>query len=93
MRLQVDLGQAVPLGSIAITRPDVLAIAAGETSVEDHAVTKPVRSASATVSVSADGRSWRRPSRGSPVRYVRVTAGADASQRKPLVIGELIVRR
>jgi hypothetical protein len=106
VRLQVDLGSTIRLGSIAITRPDVLAIATGETSVEDHAVTGPTRSAAEIVSVSADGRSWRRLARvaapkvqeeiagdGGEVRYVRITAGANASPRKPLVVGELSVRR
>jgi hypothetical protein len=106
VRLQVDLGTTIPLGSITITRPDVLAIATGETSVEDHAVTGPTRSAAEVVAVSADGRTWRRLARiaapplrediagnGQQVRYVRVTAGSNATKRRPLVVGELIVRR
>ena len=58
------------------------------------------------MSVSADGRAWRRLSRvagptvrdeiagnGEQVRYLRATAAANATVRRPLVVGELIVRR
>ena len=58
-RLQVDLGAAVPLGAVTITRPDVLAIATGKTDTDDHARTGPTRSAAETVAVSADGRTWQ----------------------------------
>jgi trehalose/maltose hydrolase-like predicted phosphorylase len=104
--VQVDLGTTVPLGSIAISRPDVLAIATGETSVEEHAKTKTTRSAAETVAVSADGRTWQTIASvaappiqetfagdGRPVRYVRVTAGRNASAKRPLVVGELAVQR
>jgi trehalose/maltose hydrolase-like predicted phosphorylase len=104
-RVQVDLGAPVALGSIAIARPPVLAIATGKTDVDNHAKTGPTRSASETVEVSADGGTWQTLARvaappiteelagaGQPVRYVRVTAGADASAKHPLVMGELSVR-
>jgi hypothetical protein len=105
-QLQVDLGSTVPLGSIAITRPTVLAIANGKTDTTDHASTGPTRSAAETISVSADGQTWHTVAdvatpglhddvagTGQPVRFVRVTAGADATAQHPLVIGELAVRR
>ena len=106
VRLQVDLGSVVPLGSLSLVRPEVLAVATGSTSIEDHAVTGPTRSAGSVVSVSADGRAWTRlaalpggalredvAGSGQPVRYVRVTAARGTSERKPLVVGELLVRR
>jgi trehalose/maltose hydrolase-like predicted phosphorylase len=105
VRLQVDLGAPAILGSITITRPDVLAIATGKTGTDDHAKTGPTRSAGETIAVSADGRTWQTLARqgappvseviagtGQPVRYVRVTAGPDASAKHPLVVGELAVR-
>jgi trehalose/maltose hydrolase-like predicted phosphorylase len=105
-RLQVDLGAAVPLGAVELTRPDVLAIATGKTDTHDHARTGPTRSAGETVAVSADGRTWQTLARvaappvseafagdGRPVRFVRVTAAGNASKKRPLVIGELAVHR
>jgi trehalose/maltose hydrolase-like predicted phosphorylase len=105
VRLQVDLGAPVALGSIAIARPDVLAIATGKTGADEHARTGPTRSAGETIAVSADGRTWQTLARqdappvseviaggGQPVRYVRVTAGRNASAKHPLVVGELEVR-
>lgn len=104
--LRVDLGSAIPLGSVSIIRPDVLAIATGKSGTDDHAETGPTRSAGEIVSVSADRRTWRvlarndrpplretLPGSGQQVRYVRVAAGSNASAERPLVVGELEVRR
>jgi hypothetical protein len=105
-RLQVDLGRSVPIGSIAIDRPDVLAIPNGQTGADNHALTGPTQSAGEVVEVSADGRTWRTLATvaappihetfaggGTPARYVRVTAGADTTATHPFVIGELSVTR
>ena len=103
--LTVDLGRRSPSGSIALTRPPVLAIANGETGTDSHARTGPTRSAGSLVSVSTDGRRWRRLARlkggalretvagaGRSARYVRVVAARGASARHPLVVGELTVK-
>jgi trehalose/maltose hydrolase-like predicted phosphorylase len=94
--LTVDLGRSVALSSVAITRPAVLALAS--TKEGENAQVGPVRSAGFTVSVSADGRSWEPlgfadalEAGGRVARYVRVTAGADATAAHPLVIGDLRV--
>jgi trehalose/maltose hydrolase-like predicted phosphorylase len=105
-QLLVDLGKPVPLGSIAVTRPAVLAISNGKTDTHDHALTGPTRSAGAQIAVSADGQSWQTVAdiaapglrddvagAGQTVRFVRVTAGADATALHPLVVGELAVKR
>jgi trehalose/maltose hydrolase-like predicted phosphorylase len=101
-RLTVDLGRPVALGEITLTRPAILAIARGR--LGDRAVTGRTRSAGERVEASPDGRSWTLLSRrGAPplrdsvdgrglsARYVRVTALANASRRRPLVIGGLAV--
>jgi trehalose/maltose hydrolase-like predicted phosphorylase len=101
--LTVDLGGTVALGSITITRPDVLALPTGVAG--DEARTGPTQSAAEVVEVSADGRKWRTVARnaappirdeiagdGRSVRYVRVTAGAGATAPHPLVVGEVEVR-
>jgi hypothetical protein len=105
-QLLVDLGKPVQLGSIAITRPAVLAISNGKTDTDDHALTGPTRSAGEQIAVSADGESWQTVAdiaapglrddvagAGQAVRFVRVTAGADATPLHPLVVGELAVER
>jgi len=103
--LRVDLGAPVALDGIAITRPDVLAIATGKTGTDDHAKTGPTRSAGETVDVSADGRAWQPLATiaapalrddltgdGRTVRYVRIRSGSDAAAKHPLVVGEVEVR-
>jgi hypothetical protein len=103
-RLTVDLGRPIPVQTIAITRPSVLAVSTGMSGTDDHARTRRTRSAGELVSVSANGSRWRtvarvrRPAlrdvvsvRGRAVRYVRIAAIGDASQRHPLVVGELAV--
>jgi trehalose/maltose hydrolase-like predicted phosphorylase len=101
-RLTVDLGRRLALRALTITRPRVLAVANGKSGTDDHARTGPTRSAGELVSVSANGRGWRRLDRlakpglrdtiavgGAPVRYIRVAALRDASEAHPLVVGEL----
>jgi trehalose/maltose hydrolase-like predicted phosphorylase len=88
-RLTVDLGSAQPIGAVAITRPPVVAIAGPE--LGDKAQTIPTPQTTATIELSADGRTWAPATPGAAARYVRVTAGRDASARHPLVIGELHV--
>jgi trehalose/maltose hydrolase-like predicted phosphorylase len=89
-RLTVDLGSARPIGSIQITRPPVVAIAGAH--LGDEAKTIPTPQTSATIAVSTDGRTWTPAGTpGATARYVRVTAGRDASARHPLVVGELHV--
>lgn len=91
VRLQVDLGAAHQVNAIAITTPPVQVIATGKTGPHDHPETRPTRSAGSTIQVSADGASWQPFAPGANVRYVRVIAGADASAKRPLVVGELDV--
>ncbi|HEY2636404.1 MAG TPA: discoidin domain-containing protein, partial [Solirubrobacteraceae bacterium] len=99
----VDLGRAVALSGIDVTRPPVLAIASPVKG--KNAVTGPTRSAAETIQVSSDGRSWQTVSSvaaptlhdqidatGHTAHYVRVVAGSNAAAQKPLVVGELGVR-
>jgi hypothetical protein len=93
VRLQVDLGAARPIKAITIATPPVQVIATGKTGPHDHPRTRPTQSAAAAIQVSADGATWQAyaPGAATTARYVRVTAGADASARRPLVVGELDV--
>jgi trehalose/maltose hydrolase-like predicted phosphorylase len=90
-RLTVDLGRAQTIGSVQITRPPVVAIAGAQ--LGDEAKTIPTPQTAATIELSADGRRWAPAGTpGTSARYVRITAGDDASERHPLVVGELHVR-
>lgn len=93
VRLQVDLGAARQVKAIAITTPPVQVIATGKTGPHDHPKTRPTQSADASIQTSADGATWQpyAPGATANVRYVRVVAGADASAKRPLVVGELVV--
>src|SRR3954471_19469405 len=99
----VDLGRGIALRSVSITRPPVLAIASSAPG--GTAVTGPTDSAGEKVEISADGSTWTPlatvpdpqlrddfAGSGQQVRYVRVTALADATASHPLVVGELSVR-
>jgi hypothetical protein len=99
----VDLGRSIRVGSVAITRPPVLAIASSTPGGE--AVTGPTNSAGEKVEVSPDGNKWKTlatvpqpqlrdtiAGSGQQVRYVRVSALGDATQTHPLVVGELSVK-
>ena len=88
-RLTVDLGRVAAIGAVQITRPAVVAIAGAE--LGDEAKTIPTPPTGATIRVSADGRTWTPATAGVQARYVRVSAGRDASPRHPLVVGELHV--
>jgi trehalose/maltose hydrolase-like predicted phosphorylase len=89
-RLTVDLGRPQPVGTVRITRPSVVAIAGPE--LGDEAKTIPTPQTAATIELSADGHDWTPAGPpGTTARYVRVTAGADAGERHPLVVGELHV--
>jgi hypothetical protein len=75
---------------VRITRPSVVAIAGPE--LGDEAKTIPTPQTAATIELSADGRDWTPAGPpGTTARYVRVTAGVDAGERHPLVVGELHV--
>jgi hypothetical protein len=89
-RLTVDLGRPQPIGTVRITRPPVVAIPGPE--LGDEAKTIPTPQTAATIELSADGHDWTPAGPpGTTARYVRVTAGADAGERHPLVVGELHV--
>jgi trehalose/maltose hydrolase-like predicted phosphorylase len=101
--LQVDLGSAVPLGQVTVTRNDVTTFPAPPG--EDQGVTRPTVSAGERVEASTDGSTWRTvgtvtnptlhdvvPGDGQPARYVRVVA-LDATDDVPLIVGELAVTR
>jgi trehalose/maltose hydrolase-like predicted phosphorylase len=89
-RLTVDLGLITTIGAVRITQPPVVAIAGPE--LGDEAKTIPTPPPVATIERSADGRTWAPLGEpGASARYVRVTAGQDVGERRPLVVGELHV--
>ena len=100
--LRVDLGRAVPLGSVAVTRAPVTTFPAPPGG--GKGTTVPTRSAGERVEASVDGTTWRVlgtvtaptladqvPGDGQPARYVRVVA-LGATEALPLIVGELSVR-
>lgn len=90
-RLQVDLGAAHPIAAITLAVPPVQVVTLRRVTPHHHPTTRPTRSASSAIAVSADGTTWQPFTPGTTARYVRVTAGADASKKQPLVIGEVVV--
>lgn len=99
--IRVDLGTAVPLGTVTVTRAPVTTFAS---TTGGKGVTMPTRSAGERVEASTDGTTWRTiatvsaptlsdavPGDGQPARYVRLVAlGATATV--PLIVGELSVQ-
>lgn len=90
-RLQVDLGAQHAVNSVDLQVPPVQVVELGRITAHHHPTTRPTRSASSRIETSADGTTWQPFAAGAPARYVRVTAGADASKTQPLVIGEVVV--
>ena len=99
--IQVDLGTAVPLGQVTVTRSPVTTFAS---TTGGKGVTKPTVSAGEGVEASADGTTWRTvatvssptladtvPGDGQPARYVRLVA-LGATETVPLIVGELAVQ-
>ncbi|HEU4346713.1 MAG TPA: glycosyl hydrolase family 65 protein [Actinoplanes sp.] len=99
--IRVDLGTAVPLGQVSVTRSPVTTFAS---TTGGKGVTKPTVSAGERVEASADGTTWRTvgtvssptlsdtvPGDGRPARYVRLVA-LGATEEVPLIVGELGVR-
>jgi trehalose/maltose hydrolase-like predicted phosphorylase len=89
VHLDIDLGAARALHHVTIATPPVQVVPTGKTGPHDHPATRPTQSAQSTIAVSSDGTAFRPFAPGATARYVRVTAGADASARKPLVVGEV----
>ena len=99
--IKVDLGTAVPLGQIMVTRSPVTTFAS---TTGGKGVTKPTVSAGERVEASADGATWRTVATvssptladtvsgdGQPARYVRLVA-LGATEAVPLIVGELAVQ-
>jgi trehalose/maltose hydrolase-like predicted phosphorylase len=99
----VDLGRAVPLGAVTVTRSAVTTFPAPPGG--DKGVTRPTVSAGERVEASSDGTRWRVlgsvtapglrdrvAGDGQPARYVRLVA-LGATETKPLIVGELAVTR
>jgi trehalose/maltose hydrolase-like predicted phosphorylase len=99
--IRVDLGTAVPLGQVTVTRSPVTTFAS---TTGGKGTTQPTRSAGERVEASTDGTTWRTiatvtsPTLSDvvagdhrPTRYVRLVAlgGTDAV---PLIVGELAVQ-
>ena len=99
--LRVDLGRAVRLGSVVLTRAPVTTFPAPPGG--GKGTTVPTRSAGERLEASVDGMTWRvlgtvtAPALrdevggdGQPARYVRVVA-LGATEALPLIVGELSV--
>jgi trehalose/maltose hydrolase-like predicted phosphorylase len=99
--VRVDLGQAVPLHQVEVTRNAVTTFAS---TTGGKGVTMPTKSAGERVEASADGTTWRVVGSvtsatlddviagdGQPTRYVRLVA-LGATDAVPLIVGELAVQ-
>ena len=99
--IRVDLGTAVPLGQVTVTRSPVTTFAS---TTGGKGTTQPTRSAGERVEASADGVTWRTIATVTsptltdvvagdrqPARYVRLVA-LGATDALPLIVGEVAVQ-
>jgi len=102
--LTIDLGRAVALDAVTVTRPPVLARPGKSmfgAALALPVVVAPSDTAGEDVEISADARNWTRiarvvapgardvlPANGQTARYLRLSA-PDASSDRPLAIGDV----